>query len=142
MYFIHIQFKYQKSDISMRFILMEEIVVFRKFVFPSHQHIVIFYTTKIFYQKTFNQGQALVFKRPHIQIGKNEYSTINTSIRNAVQNNYMIHFSKKEYLSLTNMAFCFACTESNDMRNLFSFFLNSSHSFAYSSWYEYHLKRR
>ena len=60
--------------------------------FFSH-HIVIFYTTKIFYQKTFNQGQALVFKRPHIQIGKNEYSTINTSIRNAVQNNYMIHFS-------------------------------------------------
>ena len=95
MYFINIQFKYQKSDISMRFILMEEIVVFRKFVFPSHQHIVKFYTTKIFYQKTFNQGQALVFKRPHIQIGKNEYSSINTSIRNAVQNNYMIHFSKK-----------------------------------------------
>ena len=36
-----------------------------------------------------------MFKRPHIEIGKNEYSTINTSIKNAVQNNYMMHFSKR-----------------------------------------------
>merc|ERR1719270_565312 len=87
MYFIYIQFKYHNSDISMRLKVAE-------ISFPiSSSYCQILHNQNI-YQKTFNQGQALVFKRPHIQIGKNEYSTINTSIRNAVQNNYMIHFSK------------------------------------------------